>query len=208
MSFLYIVLYLIFVFIFALLMSWIVLKLGNFSPRGVFILIFLVVVLPSMAGYFYMAYVDSLPETVVPDVKGIALDQAKEKIEAHDLRARLAGSVYEMKYPEGYVVSQRPESGRRVKIGRVVNLMVSSGKRKVTTPNLLGRPLFQADEVLFAEGLQVGEIKRELNAGVPEGSILAQEPLPGEEVDTGRRVDLVVATTMEVKVEKATEEAE
>lgn len=203
MSFIYIILYLVFVLVFALLMSWIVLKLGKYSPRGIFILIFFVVILPSMAGYFYMAYIDSLPETVVPDVRGLTLERAKEKIEEQDLRARLAGSVYEMKYPEGYIVSQRPEGKRRVKVGRVINLMVSSGKRKVITPNLLGRPLFQADEVLFAEGLQVGEIKRELNTGAPEGNILAQEPLPGEEVDTGRRVDLVIATTLE-----STEEAE
>lgn len=172
------------------------------------ILLLLFIFLFLIGGYFYLAYFNSLPEVVVPDVTGLPLEAAREKLEESDLRARLAGSVYEMKYSEGAVVSQRPEGGRKVKVGRVVNLMVSSGRRKVVVPNLLGRPFSQADAVLSAVELQLGEVRQEKNIAVEEGTILAQEPVPGEEVGMGSSVDLLIATTSEVIVEEITEEVQ
>src|SRR3989344_3206504 len=110
----------------------------------------LLIALSMTAGYFYLAYFDSLPEAVVPDVAGLTFEAAAEKLEETGLRARMAGSGYETKYPQGAVVSQRSEGGRRVKIGRVVNLMVSSGQRQAVVPNLLGKPLSQAETLLAA----------------------------------------------------------
>lgn len=204
----YLSLYLILVIGAALLVTLVVLKSKLPSLRLIIILICLFVLLPLLIGYFYLAYFDSLPEVVVPDVTGINFDSAKEKLEALELQAREAGSVFEMKYPEGCVASQRPEAGRRVKVGRTVNLMISSGKRKVAVPNLLGRPLSQADTVLSAAGLQLGEVRMENNRDLSEGTVLAQEPLPGEEAETGRMVDLLVSTTMEVMIPGSTPEAE
>jgi len=203
----YLSLYLFFVIGVALLIGLVILRSKLSSLRLIVILITVFVLLPSIAGYFYIAYFDSLPEVVVPDLTGMKFENAKEKLDAIDLQARMAGSVYEMKYPEGCVVSQRPEAGRRVKVGRMVNLIVSSGVRKVVVPNLLGRPVTQADAVLSAVGLQLGEVRQENNPDVSEGAIIAQEPLPGEETGTGQVVDLLVSTTAEVAAPLATPEA-
>lgn len=202
----YLSLYLVFVIVVSLIVSLLVLKLKFPSPRLIIALIMLFIASPLVFGYFYLMYFNSLPETIVPEVTGLSLTEAKEKLEAVDLQARMAGSVYESKYPEGAVVSQRPEGGRRVKVGRTVNLMLSSGKRKVVAPNLLGRTLSQVDAVLSAAELRLGEVRFERNQSVDEGIILAQEPLAGEEVEMGGSVDLLVATTREVIVEESTEE--
>jgi len=204
----YLSLYLVFVIFVTLIISLIVLRLRLPSPRLIVILMVVFILSPLIIGYFYVTYFSSIPEVVVPDVTGMMVDAAKEKLEALDLQAKLAGSVYEMKYPEGYIVSQRPEAGRRVKVGRIVSLMISSGKRKVTVPNLLGRPLSQVDTVLSAAELQLGEVRSERNLEAPEGTVLAQEPLPGEEAEMGKAVDLLVSTTMEVIVPEATPESD
>jgi beta-lactam-binding protein with PASTA domain len=204
----YFTLYLVFVIAVSLIVSLIVLRLKLPSPRLVISLIMLFIVSPLVIGYFYLMYFNSLPETVVPDVSGLPFEAAKTKLEQQDLRAREGGEVYESKLPEGAVVSQRPEAGRHVKAGRVVNLMVSGGKRKVRVPNLVGRPLTQADEVLAVAELQIGELRFEQNREMVEGIILTQEPLAGEETGAGGRVDLLISTTAEVISEETTEETE
>ena len=116
--------------------------------------------------------------------------------------------LWEMKYQEGQVASQRPEAGRKVKAGRVVNLMVSAGKRKIAVPNLLGRPVEQAEAVLSAAELMLGEVKREQSRDAREGAVLAQEPLPGEEIEIGTKVDLLIAASAEAEREAAPEKKE
>jgi beta-lactam-binding protein with PASTA domain len=204
----YLTLYLLFVIAVSLVVSLIVLRLKLPSPRLIITLLILFVISPLVVGYFYLMYFNSLPETVTPDVTGQMFEEAAARIEAIGLKAREAGRVYDSKRPEGTVVAQRPEAGRNVKVGRVVNLMVSGGKRKVPVPNLVGRPLTQADEILLAAELRLGDIRFERNPDLPEGSIIAQEPLGGEETEAGNGIDLLVVTSSEVIIEEVTEETE
>jgi beta-lactam-binding protein with PASTA domain len=62
----------------------------------------------------------------------------------------------------------------------------------------------QAEAVLSAKGLQLGNQTEEQNKGVGAGIILAQDPLPGQEVDLGAYVNITVTPTAEgaVKVEE------
>jgi beta-lactam-binding protein with PASTA domain len=137
---------------------------------------------------------------VVPDLTGLPLEEAVEKLESLDLEGRFAGSLFNMDYPEGSVVSQQPEGGRRVKIGRMVNLLTSSGKRKVNVPNLLGRPSIQAEAVLAAEGLFLGVVIADFVPELDPGIILTQNPLPGEEAEAGSSVDITVSGTEEPQI--------
>ncbi|MDD4179672.1 MAG: PASTA domain-containing protein [Candidatus Margulisbacteria bacterium] len=204
----YLSFYFVLVIIMALAVTLFVLKLRIASPKLVLGLVFFFIIIPLIAGYYYIVYFESLPEAIIPDVTGLPFEVAQARIEALDLEVRNAGSAFEAKYPEGYVISQRPESGRHVKIGRVVNLIVSGGKRKVVAPNLLGKPYTLADSILSPAELHVGEIRYEQNLNAAEGTIQAQEPLPGEEIDNGSGVDLIVSTTLEVKTEEGSEETE
>jgi serine/threonine-protein kinase len=202
----YINIYLVFIILLALLLLLLAVKTGLPSPRTLIFFIIMLLVVPMIGGYFYLSYFNPIPELIVPKATGLPFELARERLEAVGLRARLAGSVYEMKYQEGSVISQKPEEGRKVKLGRTISLMVSSGKRRVSVPNLLGRNLSQAEAVINAAELSIGEIKRENNPELPEGTILAQEPLPGEEVEINSRVDLLLSSLSESQ--PATDEVE
>lgn len=204
----YLSLYLGFVIIISLIVGLLVLRLKLPSPRLVITLLIIFIVSPLVIGYLYLIYFDSLPEVTVPDVTGVSYDVAKDRLEADNLTARQAGSIYEAKYPEGFVVSQRPEAGRNVKVGRIINLMINAVSSKVPVPSLLGKPLSQVGAVLQAADLQQGDVRREKNTGQEEGTVIAQEPMPGEEAGTGSKVDLLVSTTLEVKTEGTSDEGE
>lgn len=202
----YLSFYLILVIVVSLLVSLLVLRLKLPLPQLFISLIMLFILSPLLLGYVYTVYFNALPETMVPDVTGLTLEAAKVKLEAGQLRARVAGTVFEMKKTEGLVASQRPEAGRTAKAGRVVNLMISSGREKVNVPNLLGRTLAQADALLTPAQLQIGEIRFEHSPTLQEGAILAQEPLSGEQSEMGGRVDLLIATSQEVITDENMEE--
>ena len=204
----YLSFYLIFVIVVSLLVSVLVLRLKLPSPRLFIAVIMLFILSPLLIGYVYTVYFDSLPETTVPDVTGLTLEAARVKLESGQLSARVAGTVFEIKKAEGTIVSQRPEAGRTAKVGRVVNLMISSGREKVNVPNLIGRTLAQADAILTPAQLQIGDIRFEQSPTLPEGTILAQEPLSGEQAEMGGRVDLLVATSQEAHPQESTEETE
>ena len=108
----------------------------------------------------------------MPNVTGVAFDVAKERLEADSLRAREAGNIFDAKYPEGFVVSQRPEGGRNVKAGRIINLMINSASSKVPVPDLLGKPFSQAGAILQAADLAQGDVRWEKNPGLAEGTII------------------------------------
>jgi serine/threonine-protein kinase len=196
----YLSFYLIFVIIFSVLLSLIVLKFRIFSPHIIIPIIVTVLLLPGLIGYLYFVYFTSIPEVVVPDLKGKALEAAFEELEALGLEGEHAGNVFDMRLPEGHVVSQRPEGGRMVKAGRAVSLLTSSGKRKVLVPNLLGRPAVQAEAVLAAKGLTLGAIEENYVPELDSGIILTQSPLPGEEVNVGTFVSLTISTTKELVI--------
>lgn len=204
----YLSLYLVFIIVFSILISLIFLRLKFPVPHIIIPIIIIIVLLPAVIGYFYVTYFASIPEVTVPDLTGMSLAKAFERLESLELRGRHAGSVFDMKLPEGHVVSQRPEGGRRVKVGRVVNLLTSSGKRRVMVPNLLGRSAVQAEAVLAAKGLLLGELSEDFVPELDPGIILTQTPLPGEEVDVGSYISITVSTTKEpiLVVEETLEE--
>ncbi|MFH1825799.1 MAG: PASTA domain-containing protein [bacterium] len=162
-------------------------------------------ILPVLIGYFYYIYLGSIPEVTIPDLVGFTLDEAMINLEALDLKGELAGSVFDMRLPEGQVVSQIPAAMRQVKVGRAVRLITSSGRQKASVPNLLGRPVDQAEAVLSAKGLLLGEVEQEFVAGMDAGLVLAQSPLPDEEVESSTEVNITITSSVEVStVEKKT----
>lgn len=160
-----------------------------------FILVFLgLIILPAMFGYFYTIYAAALPEVTIPDLRGKTIAEAEIILSQSNLRAINAGSVFDDRMPAGLVVSQRPESNRIVKVGRIISLFTSSGKRQVTVPNLLGRPLDQASEVLSNIGLNLGSVVMDFVADMDPGMVLSQDPLPGGTAEAGSTINITVST--------------
>ncbi|OGB88122.1 hypothetical protein A3H09_00320 [Candidatus Falkowbacteria bacterium RIFCSPLOWO2_12_FULL_45_13] len=162
------------------------------------LIIIFAVITPALLGYFYATYFSAIPEVLMPDLTGKTLEKAMIELDLLNLKGRHAGNVFDLKYSEGQVVSQRPEADRMVKAGRIVSLITSSGRQKVAVPNLLGRPADQAEAVLVAEGLLLGEATRDFVSELDSGIILTQNPLPEDEVEIGSKVDITVSSTQEI----------
>lgn len=193
--------YLVFVIAVALFSGWLIWRGKMPTPKVAIPLILAILLLPAPVVYLYGTYFSSIPEVVVPDLTGQPLERAFRIIADLRLQSRHSGQVFDTSFAEGQVVTQRPEAGRKVKIGRTVYLVTSSGKRHVTVPNLLGRPLVQAEAVLSAKGLLLGEVNQDFVPELDPGIILTQSPLPDEDTVAPGYVNVTISSSQEEQPE-------
>jgi beta-lactam-binding protein with PASTA domain len=85
------------------------------------------------------------------------------------------------------VLEQSPKAGERVRKGSAVDLIVGRSRdvEQVNVPDVLGRTLAGATEILNAARLTVGE-----RSGPPDGRVREQKPKAGVKVQVGTPVDL------------------
>jgi beta-lactam-binding protein with PASTA domain len=126
----------------------------------------------------------------VPDVTGLSLPQARERLEdaGYEVEVRRRASTR----PRGVVVDQDPAAGVTAVRGATVTLFVSSGVRPVVLPSVVGMSQGEALQRLTRLGL-----RPELNnvpSDRPAGTVVAQNPPAESEVDRGSKVIINVST--------------
>ncbi len=133
----------------------------------------------------------------VPPLIGKNVGTAKELLGIKGLRV---GRISRARSPEksGIVLDQKPFAGDRVPIGTAVDLVVAEAEI-VAVPDLLGRPIEEAEELLGALRLKLRNIQ-ERQSSQRERAVISQRPAAGAEVRTGSPVDLVIAIPITVSV--------
>ena len=137
--------------------------------------------------------------TVVPDVVGKSLDEAKKLIEDKKLK-------YSVKYKfsqdveDKFVISQSPSKDEKAKFDDVVTIEVSKGVevKKEKIPNLVGATL--DDARMITGNFSIGSITYKEDTSKPDGRVLSQEPEAGSEQVVGTQINIVIN-----KIEKRTQ---
>jgi serine/threonine-protein kinase len=95
---------------------------------------------------------------------------------------------------QGNVISTNPPAGTQRPKGSQVQLVVSSGKQKVTIPSLVGDTPSQAGQALGALQLGVGSQVSEPSTSVAAGLVTRTEPPAGSSVQVGSSVTVFVSS--------------
>ncbi len=168
--------------------------------RFLFIMLFTgLVSMATLAGMGYSAYrylVGSIPaEVIIPDVVGKPAEQAQALFEK-DLNLHLVVKERQAspKVPAGAIIGTRPEAGRRVREGRTIDAVVSSGLENVTVPSLIESTLADAQKALSKLGLKLGVQQKISHPTLPANAVVAQDPGPGRKVPPGSTVNLKIST--------------
>jgi serine/threonine-protein kinase len=125
----------------------------------------------------------------VPDVHGIPLDQAKQRLKSAGLQAGDEVQQDSTTIPRGYVIRTKPAAGATQSPDEPVTLVVSSG---IKMPNLVNMRRDQANSTLTKLGLNVQWQEQDPAAGQPENTVVAQNPPPGQQVNRGDPVQVTV----------------
>jgi serine/threonine-protein kinase len=141
-------------------------------------------------------------EVAVPDVEGLALDEARGRLRAKgfgtEVRRRQSSEE-----DSGRVLEQSVPGGRQVKEGSRILLAVGEGPRTVPdggeprregVPDLVGLPYPEAEQALREAGFVLGGVVEEPSQTVSAGVILAQDPGAGDAAPPGSAVTLTTST--------------
>jgi serine/threonine-protein kinase len=126
----------------------------------------------------------------VPDVEGLEEELAVRNIRDAGLEPNVR-RLPDSEVQRGIVVSQDPETPQRVDPGTFVTIVVSSGKKKVQVPNLVGRGRDEAVAMLSDVNLRANVV--EVNSPQEPGIVLATSPKAGETVVEGTTVRVNVS---------------
>ncbi len=132
-------------------------------------------------------------EVVVPNVVDMKEIDAERTLVQNKLTV-----VYDEPEPSdeiasGHVLRQDPQPDSRVKEGREVTLVISSGQETTEVPNVVGKSKEDAILALEAKGLTVGATAPAYDETVAENLVILQAPKSGEQVAKGSSVDLIIS---------------
>ena len=132
----------------------------------------------------------------VPNVIGQADADAQNAIIAAGLNVGTVTYDWNDSVPEGLVVSQSVDGGKKVAAGTSVGLVVSQGPKppeKVAVPPVTNTTLENAKQLLSSAGLATGNVVYRDDNSVPSGTVISCDPGVGSTVEEGTSVNLVVS---------------
>jgi len=128
----------------------------------------------------------------VPVLLGLSQADATAELTDAGLKARVLQASSDS-VDKGAVISQDPAAGLQIDVGSTVAITVSTGPAPVAVPDVSGRTVQEASQLLQQAGLVLGAVTQETSPGLPAGEITDQDPGASERVPPGTAVDVTVA---------------
>lgn len=100
-------------------------------------------------------------------------------------------------YPQNVVMTQSVKPGSMLATGTPISMVVSSGpveEGEVSVPNLVGRPLSQAQKLILNSDLILGKITFQPSKKLVPNTVLEQYPRANDIVPRGTAVSLYVSS--------------
>lgn len=128
---------------------------------------------------------------VVPDLKDKSIVEAEEILTELNLTYGLS-EEYDPLIKPGRISSQKPGANSKVKEGRKIRLVISKGAEPGVVPDVTQKNLGDATVLLQNAQLEVGKVTVKYDKNAKQGIVLKQSLKPGEKMNPGGKVDLVV----------------
>lgn len=132
--------------------------------------------------------------TNAPNVIGQYESYARSMISNADLN--IGNITYQKNdsIPKGVVISQSPSPNSIVSIGGYIDLIISEGpEERVIVPDLTGKSLSEAENLLLEINLLLGEISYTRSETFLPNTIVRQSPQAGENVVKGTAINIVIS---------------
>lgn len=133
------------------------------------------------------------PVVSVPLLKGKSLRDARFALERLGLNLGKVDSI-SSDNPKDMIFDQQFAEGTPLKKGDSVGVSLSlgTGIGSILVPNLIGKSLFEAEQILADSSLKVGKINYQPSFSLLPNTVLDQYPSKGNKLNPGDAVDLFV----------------
>ncbi|SEF67764.1 serine/threonine protein kinase [Caloramator fervidus] len=170
----------------------------NIWLLGYILLIFIII---AAFGYYAFNKFFAVKDVKVPNVVGMSQEQARKILSENNLIMEI-DSTQNSDLPEGTVISTIPEQGMTVKENTVVKVIISSGPKLISVPDLKGLDLISAETLIRNNKLTIGNIDKQYSDTIPKGCIISQSPEHGMSVKEGTSINLVISEGPQIKIVK------
>ncbi len=126
----------------------------------------------------------------VPEVRTMTFEKAKRFIEHAGFEVGEISRKYDRKEIIGTVLAQQPKGASKLPKGSKINLVINEGDKPV--PNLAGKKVKDAEKLLKAAGLRLGEV-RYIDDRPAKDTIVSTTPMAGQKIAEFEKVDLSVS---------------
>lgn len=133
----------------------------------------------------------------VPNLLGKTETDAKELLNDMDLGIRVDTREESDEYEEGEICEQKTEAGTEVDKNTTIHVVVSSGLKGSTVPNVVGDSEDEATKTLEDAGFEV-ETEAEYSSDVDEGKVISQSPMGGRTLSKGSTVTITISKGAEI----------
>ena len=130
-------------------------------------------------------------EYIIPNVKAKKLEEAKGVAELRGFELNV-DEYRSSDEEEGTVLEQTPAAGTAAKQGDSISVIVSSGNNYVTVPDLAGKYLQEANDIVWGVELEIGTTQY-VASDLPYGQIVRQEPIAGTDTFAGDVIDVWIS---------------
>jgi beta-lactam-binding protein with PASTA domain len=134
-----------------------------------------------ISGYFAIRLSVKGTRVIVPDVTGMSLVEAEQRLVAEDLILDVAAEKYDDQVEAGRILAQQPGADAPIKKFRKIKVVTSLGPQVFKIPELGGNLLRSALVKLEGEGLTPGRIVHAHTALARADEIVSQDPPPAGE---------------------------
>ncbi len=126
----------------------------------------------------------------VPEVRTMSLEKATRFIENAGFEVGEVSRKYVRTEIIGTVLSQQPKGASKLPKGSKINLVINEGDKPV--PNLVGKKVKEAERLLKAAGLRLGEV-RYVEDRPAKDTVVSTTPMAGQKIVEFEKVDLTVS---------------
>ncbi len=131
--------------------------------------------------------------TIVPELVGINVKVAEERCREVGLNMLVIARCNSEEIPEDYIVEQNPGPDEKLKGGRSVKVVVSSGRKMVMVPDVRNMSLRESTLLLKSAGFSRGQVVRIYFHGNGKSGVISSSPHIGMEVPQGSEIDLLLS---------------
>ncbi len=154
------------------------------SAFVVFVIAFLIILVAGQS---------KLPDLRVPNVVGMSFDELQNDPEYADFIYEMSNQEFSDKYAKGLIISQSIEAGSSRKQGTKITVVVSSGRRQISVPDVSGLTYSEAKAQLENDGFAVKQTKTS-DPTVEKDLVVKTQPAMDELAEEGSTVIVVIST--------------
>lgn len=167
-------------------------KKRKLKPTGVALII--IAILGLLSGVFFRMSGNFFgSEVAVPNIENMDIREADKQLKDKGLILSIIARQPDPKIEKDHIISQNPTKGQKVKKGRKIKVILSTGPEEQKVPDLLGYDLSAAETLLTDRGLELGKVSEDFSEKYDVNQVMSQTPKEGALVTSGTRVNVVIS---------------